>query len=425
MSTPVYVMPVGAAPTVASDAAFLLCSGTLVSAIFLQKIAMPGTEGSLPINLVLFLAAGFCAFLFDVVEINPTALLWYALFVVTGAVSLAVSSSARASPLSLGLLLAVQLPLVFRLAPSLLTLVRLRGFVSTLGCVCAAVGLVQFTAQFVVGSRIAFFLDTSLPDGFVLKGFNSIIPLYYASTTWKSNGFFFLEPSFFCQFLAVAFVAELLIASRVLRLLLLGAGLLISYSGTGLTMLALFLPVYFVRRGSIQLMVAAAFACVVLIFFGDAFHIDAVTARLSEFSDDQSSGWARFLSMFTVLQDIILANDFTLFTGLGPGTVQQSFERLPYFAFDPTWGKLLYEYGLAGTFAYLGFFYACFCKGAPGFRFALGYTYFFLGGYLLNPSVLMQMTSLVVWCGDQPAQSPGRILSHVASGVSAEPRQRR
>ena len=408
MSTPVYAIPVATAASGTSDAAFLLCSGTLVCAVFLQKIAMPGTEGSVPINLVFFPAAAFCAFFFNVIEINPTALLWYALFVATGVVSLAVASSARASPLSLGLLLAVQLPLVFRLAPSLHTLVRLRGFVSTLGCVCAAVGLVQFTAQFALGSRAAFFLDTSLPDGIVLKGFNPIIPLYYSSTTLKSNGFFFLEPSFFCQFLAVAFVAELLIASRVLRLLLLGAGLLSSYSGTGLTMLALFLPVYLVRQGSIQLVAAAAFAGVVLVFFGDAFHIDAVTARLSEFSDDRSSGWARFLSMFTVLQDVLLANDFTLFTGRGPGTVQQSFERLPYLAFDPTWGKLLYEYGLAGTFAYLGFFCASFCIGAPGLRFALGYTYFFLGGYLLNPSVLMQMTSLVVWCGSQREYGPGR-----------------
>ena len=416
MSTPAHVIPVTAGPTVASDAAFLLCSGTLVTSVVLQKIAIPGTEGSVPINLVL-LAIAFAPPYFDVLEINTTALLWYATFVATGAVSLVVSSSASASSLSLGLLLAVQLPLVFRLAPSPLTLVRLWGSYPPWAA-CAAVGLVQFAAQFALGSHAAFFLDTSLPDGVILKGYNNMIPLYYSSTTLKSNGFFFLEPSFFCQFLAVALVAELLIASRMLRLVLLGAGLVSSYSGTGLTMLALFLPVYFVRQGSIQLVAAAAFAGVVLVFFGEALHIDAVTARITEFSDDRSSGSARFLSMFTVLQDLLLAPDFTLFTGLGPGTVQQSFERLPYLAFDPTWGKLLYEYGLIGTFAYLGFFYASFCNGAPGLRFALGYTYFLLGGYLLNPSVLMQMASLVVWCGAQRAQSPGRLLSHVASGAS-------
>lgn len=385
-----------------AEAAFRFCAGTLLAAIFLQKLALPGTGGDLPLNLFLFLAATMSAFVFEVAEINPSALLWYALFVVTGAFSMAVSPSPRASGLSLGLLLLVQLPLVFRMTSSFPT-ERLWRLVSTVGCACAAAGVLQFAAQFILGPRLAFPLDTALPDSLVLKGFNSMIPLYWSSPIFKSNGIFFLEPSFFCQFLAMAVVAELLVQGRLPRLLLLMAGLVSSYSGTGLTMLALFLPVYAVRHGHVQLAVAAALACLVFTVFGDTFSIDAITSRLGEFTDDRSSGWARFLSMFNVLQDVLFANDFTLFTGLGPGTVQQSFERFAYLAFDPTWGKLVYEYGLVGTAVYLVFFCAAFCKGAPGLRFAVGYTYFLLGGYLLNASVLMYVASLVVWLAGSSA----------------------
>src|SRR5262249_37452438 len=81
----------------------------------------------------------------------------------------------------------------------------------------------------------------------------------------------------------------------------------------------------------------------------------------------------------------------------GPGTVQEQFRLFSFNAFDPTWGKVIYEYGLIGSLVYFRFFYEAFCKGPRGLRFAVGYTYFFLGGYLLNSSILMQVAALVVW----------------------------
>jgi hypothetical protein len=164
-------------------------------------------------------------------------------------------------------------------------------------------------------------------------------------------------------------------------------------------MLALFLPVYFLRHGHSRLFFFAALISVVLILFGDVLRLDAFTRRLSEFSDVQSSGWARFLSMFTVLQRVVFSNDLTFFLGRGPGTVQEQFRLFSFNAFDPTWGKVIYEYGLLGSLVYLRFFYLAFCNGPRGLRFAVGYTYLFLGGYLLNASVLMQLAALVVWLG--------------------------
>jgi hypothetical protein len=151
-----------------------------------------------------------------------------------------------------------------------------------------------------------------------------------------------------------------------------------------------------------------------LILFGDALSLDAFTRRISEFSNVESSGWARFLSMFSVLQTVVFANDLTFFLGRGPGTVQEQFRLLSFNAFDPTWGKVIYEYGLLGALVYSRFFYVAFCNGPKGLRFAVGYTYLFLGGYLLNPSVLMLVASLVVWLGKATGQE-GRSAGDAAA----------
>ena len=393
----------------AVQSGFALCAAVLLLEVLLQKIALPGTGGIYPLSLFIFPAITAVAFLAGVLEVNTPAFLWYAGFVLVGILSAAVSPSAHVSVLSLGFLVVAQLPLAFRCTSSDIPYQRVPELLSALGCLCALIGVVQFVGQFVVGVDVVFFLDKHMPESMTVSGYNSLIPLYWTSPVYKSNGVFFLEPAFFCQFLAMAVVAELLAGPRALRLMALTAGLVCSYSGTGLTMLALFLPFYFLRHGHSRLFFFAGLISLVLIFFGDELSLDAFTRRLSEFSDVDSSGWARFLSMFSVLQKVVFANDLTFFLGRGPGTVQEQFRLFSFNAFDPTWGKVIYEYGLIGALAYFRFFYLAFCKGPRGLRFAVGYTYLFLGGYLLNPSILMQVAALVVWLGktSDVADRPG------------------
>jgi hypothetical protein len=397
------ILLAGATARPAAQSGFMLCALTLLFEVLLQKIALPGTGGIYPLSLLIFPAVTAAAFFSGVIEVNTTAFIWYAAFVLMGTLSTALSPSPHVSVLSLGFLVVAQFPLVFRCASPDISYQRMLNFLSILGCACALIGVLQFAGQFVFGIDTVFFLDMHLPANMTVTGYNSLIPLYWSSPVYKSNGVFFLEPSFFCQFLAMALVAELLAGPRVLRLVALTAGLVCSYSGTGLTMLALFLPFYFLHHGHSRLFFFAALVSLVLIFFGDALSLDAFTRRLSEFSDVESSGWARFLSMFRVLQKVVFANDLTFFLGRGPGTVQEQFALFSFNAFDPTWGKVIYEYGLLGSLVYFRFFYLALCKGPKGLRFAVGYTYLFLGGYLLNPSVLMQVAALVVWLGKPSA----------------------
>jgi hypothetical protein len=69
------------------------------------------------------------------------------------------------------------------------------------------------------------------------------------------------------------------------------------------------------------------------------------------------------------LQSVVFANDYTLLTGRGPGKVQEQFHYLSHNAFDTTWGKIVYEYGLVGSLIYALSFYVA--KGAKGLRFAM------------------------------------------------------
>jgi hypothetical protein len=85
-----------------------------------------------------------------------------------------------------------------------------------------------------------------------VTGYNSMIPLYW-TPVYKSNGFS-SEPPPSLSISRDSVFAEVIAGPRALRLLVLTAGLC-SYSGTGLTMLALFIP--FILRWSCRLSLAA------------------------------------------------------------------------------------------------------------------------------------------------------------------------
>ena len=128
-------------PATRTQAAFILCAVTLLSSIFLQKIALPGTGGQHPLNLVIFPATTLAAFLLGVIEVNTPALLFYSLVVLAGGISAAMSPSGQMSLLSLGYFLAVQFPLIFRLTALEFSYQRLLKFLAAIGCIFALLGV--------------------------------------------------------------------------------------------------------------------------------------------------------------------------------------------------------------------------------------------------------------------------------------------
>lgn len=177
-----------ALPTAQSG--FAVCVLMLLCAVFLQKIALPATGGLYPLNLLVFPAVTIAAFLGGVLEVHTTAFIWYAFVVSLGTLSTALSPSPHISVLSLGFFVVAQCPLAFRGA-SEISSYRVIKLVSTVGCVTAVIGVLQFAGQFVVGADIAFFLDKHLPENVTVTGYNSLIPLYWSSPVYKSNGVVF------------------------------------------------------------------------------------------------------------------------------------------------------------------------------------------------------------------------------------------
>src|ERR1700754_1233750 len=219
---------------------FVLCAVVIISTTVFQKIAVPGTAGLIPIALpvlALVVAIGVISqsFLVDI-----EAFAYFLILLLVGWISFLQSTSSYLSTTSLMLFAADQFPFVLRFAPSTLAYEDIINLVSSLAFLFAICAIGQFFSQFTIGRTSAFFLDYNLPTSIAIKGFDFLVPLYWLSPDFKSNGIFFAEPSLLSQFLAIGVVAEVVSRARLYRLTTLGGGLFCSYSGTGMIMLAIF-----------------------------------------------------------------------------------------------------------------------------------------------------------------------------------------
>lgn len=379
-------------------AAFAACVLILLSATVLQKIAVPGFNGLLAFTFVTVLAVTLLLVLSEKLLVNLPALFAFGIFVALSAFSVVFSTSSTVSATSWLLLCCVQAPFVFRFAPGALDFDKLLSFVSALGAVFAVCGVLQLLVQAVAGSNVAFWLDTHIPRVVEMVGYNKLNTMSWdVEGVYKSNGIFFAEPSYFSQFLALSVLSEFLGKCRPLRMLLLGAGLLSSYSGTGLMTLGMFSLFYLPPARRWQIAIGGAIALLVLIFAGDALQLGTITSRIDEFVEPGTSGHARFVSIFNVLWEISFADTGTFLIGRGPGTVTEFFYQNPFEVFAPTYAKVFYEYGAIGFAAYMTFFYIAMLQRRAALALPLSFTYFFLGGYLLDAAVIAQMLVLAAW----------------------------
>jgi hypothetical protein len=278
---------------------------------------------------------------------------------------------------------------------------------------CLAIG--QFVAQFVVDGRqiIHFFgiiPDFLLPPEFTWGeesrvAWNTIIPITEGSSLIKSNGIFLVEPSTMSQMAALGILIEVLEFGRLRYLILYGFGLLLSYSGTGLTILLLCLPLTGIvnRRAQIPALLAAIL--ILALLMTDIIDASAFTSRIGEFEDVNSSGFGRFISSFWMAaQHLDAASAPVLVRGNGPATMKEFVPDRYYLTTGATWFKVLYEYGLIGAFLFPCFLCACF-RGSRCPKVviaALTYYYIFTGDGLLSTPILTIMVVLCTLSGPEP-----------------------
>lgn len=372
---------------------------TLAAATFAQKFAAPGTGRAISIGVAVVAGAAALGLLLRRLTIRAPVFIGYIALLGVLCLCAALGMGSRISLNSLALLATLLFPYALRLdVPGDWQAFALKSF-RVVACAIALIGVAQFPLQFVVGRRIAFPLDLALSRDLLVSGYNNLNTLAYGSTILKANGVFMLEPSMMSQLLALAIIVEMLHFESLFVLGLLAAGMLVTYSGTGLLLLGAVVPFVLLSRRNFMLLIAPAFLIVVAAQFSAQLNLDAFLDRAGEFSSERTSGYARFVSIFHILGQYVVGNDVALFFGRGPGSIAEYFNRQHFEAYDPTWGKLVYEYGLVGTAAYLAFAIGAVarCEAAAALKWALALQFIFLADYLLIPLIHALIAALVIW----------------------------
>jgi hypothetical protein len=261
--------------------------------------------------------------------------------------------------------------------------------------VIALCGIVQFAMQF-VSKTAAFPIDNLVPQGFIIRGFNNLNPLYYGSTIFKSNGVFLKEPSFFSQIIAMAIVVELATLKRFSRLGILALAAILSYSGTGLLVLAVCFPVLLIRNHRLDVLGLIVGVILIASLFAVPLRLDLILSRIYEFNDPSSSAFQRFVSWIYLLRDTTFSSPGLALFGYGPGNFHDVEVVAPFNVSELFHSKVIIEFGLLGGLLYTGFLMYCiFTSEAPFVvRLAVVVLHFMNGAYA--DSVLGMALTLVL-----------------------------
>lgn len=392
----------------------LAITGVLLSATVLQSAGINFGSYSLNSALLGMYACLAVAALFGGLGFSRRRLVLYVACVTVALASLLVNANfagiERSSLSSYLLLMVMYFPFIFTLNEGVpgdavgeerLTTRWALSRYSDIALFCAFAGIGQFFAQFVIHADWLFNYSAYLPSFLQGPGgYNTVIPV---GSWFKSNGFFFREPSGFSFIMALALVAEWergggassegLLGQpgqggrRWLRIGAFGLALLLTYSGTGLLglLIALLFPLGWKTIGRLTLL--AAGGALALLVLGDALNLSFTLGRIHEFGEERSSAYIRYIAPARLVADTFTLDSWTPWLGQGPGAVFR--QALSFEYHDPTWAKLLVEYGVVGAACFVALFAAALLGGglpAPVSAALFAY-WIMMGGHLLSPEV--------------------------------------
>jgi hypothetical protein len=347
----------------------LVCGLSIVCATLVLKLSIPPFgERGISISLFLLPAVAFLGFAFQALAIDATRLAVFLLL--TGALSvISLFGVNELSISSLGMFTVVHLPFVFG-AKSMVSagtapLDQARDSMATsiystfldLALVIAWCGIAQYFLQFVINARFLFPIENFFPSSFVVQHFNSQGVVEYGSQTYRANGVFLPEPSFFSQLMGIAIVLELCRKGRWHRLAVYGVALLSASAGTGLMILAICVPLLIVMRARWDLLLLGAVAIAAMAALGgSAGHL---ASRAGEFNAVGSSAFARFIGGFYLFDQFLWDDPWRTLFGFGAGSFSEYANRSHYAVAEMPVFKMVLEFGLLGALLYflvIGYF---------------------------------------------------------------------
>jgi hypothetical protein len=338
----------------------------------------------------------------------------------------------RGEPFSVGslmLMTVLHLPYVLYVPRSADQYDEALRYFQTTATFIAGMGIVQYVLQFVATPAIAYPIENFLPPQFLVSGFNMQGWLEYGSKIFRANGVFMLEPSFFSQLLALGILVELLKFHRPKYLVILSLGLILSYSGSGLLVLAIGLPFVLIRSGRWGLLlgavVLAVVGMVIVGMVGETSWFDIFLKRSGEFTSKGSSGFARYVGGFYLFEQFLWPDPMRALFGFGAGSFQGYVDRANFFAAATTLFKIVFEYGIVGAVAYFAFLFHCVAQSrAPGvIRLAVGFIFMLSGIHIAFAHGLA--LALLIWNSPDTADAAllrgGRRLKYRGANRPPEP----
>ena len=396
----------------------------LAFALFLQRFGVPFFHTFLTFDLV-FIALIFShQFGSGRLFIQYDRLLWFLVVVLAATSSLLLNFESRMLT-SYGLFVLTYSMFTLSRPSSLYQYKRtLQGF-QFLVLILSCLAIAQFIAQFVVDGRKLIMFYGIVPHFFFAPLQNSGI--YSESSIIKSNGIFLAEPSTMSQIAALGILIEVLEFRRPRYLIVLTLGLLLAYSGTGITMLLISLPLAFLvnRKAQLPVFVVSIFALGLLAT--GIIHLSAFTSRFGEFQDTNTSGFGRFVSPFWMAADYFSHVSLgQILFGNGPGGIGfvPNAGDLRYHGSGNAWFNLIYYFGIIGAFVFVCFFVSCFRRSRcpRPLLVALIYYQWVIGNIIGTDALIM----MVVFCtlngpeprrrADEPGQYPSSLVTRSTAG---------
>jgi MFS family permease len=329
----------------------LAVRSAIIALLFLSQVAY--NIGDFPLS-VDFICYASCAAYLLVSGYVALDFLSFSLF--TGAAALAALripySDSSTSWTSLLLLLALLAPFSFRMTDRYDLRSVQECIQDTFVSAATVIGLIAIIQIVVVNAVKTPFLTNIhfvLPDA--IRGAGNYAYTREGTGLIKANGFFLRESATLSIVMALALMIEFYGKARLRILAIVGAGLICSFSGSGI--LALFAGFVLPRSiGRIPVFIASLIGLVAILFvlyIANIPYLDAWFDRLEEFTTPNTSGYARFVAPFAM---VVHSFEEVASTWLGKGAGSYLREimllRVKYEVNDPTWAKLIYEYGVLG-----------------------------------------------------------------------------
>ncbi len=389
----------------------------LLSTTVLARFGVNVGGESLPVSLAALYALLAALALAKHTRVAGTTMLLYGCVLLLAYTSWFINSSYapvnRSSPSSLLFLIALYLPftVVLRTPNTSDSEFRwtARAF-SNIAMLCAIAGIAQFFAQFFFKAPWLIDFTPMLPDAIRNIGtYNTSIPV---GDLYKSNGFFLREPSAFSFLMALAAIVEMNTEKRWRRVAFFVFALLLTYSGTGLLALLIGLMFPLGRNTLVRLVTLVVGGGLLIVLLGDTLNLSFTVNRLQEFGSERSSAYIRYIAPMHVIAGSIDASPWSALFGHGPGSIQRTSQS--FQAFDPTWAKLLFEYGLVGCAAMLTLVVHALVQSRVPAQISavLFFSWLIMGGHLLSPDNVSVL--YVLACMWRP-QTTGEVARAIAS----------